>query len=168
MTTKPQQQGTNLLYALIAQARSYSDTIIMGRGDPDFDTPPHIIAAAKDAMVSHHADHVPPEGLLSLREAIAARVKRINNIDVSPETEVVVTNGGQEALLLMILAAVQPGDEIIIPEPNYNTYHDALKFARGVKVAVPSSAETNFRTDPAAVRRAITERTRAISAGVAE
>jgi aminotransferase len=159
---KPQQQGTNLLYALIAQARTYPDAIIMGRGDPDFDTPPHIVAAAKQAMLDHHADYAPPEGLLSLRQAIAERVKRINNIDVSPETEVVVTNGGQEALLLMILTAIYPGDEIIIPEPNYNTYHDALKFARGVKVAVPSSADTHFRTDPDEVRKVISERTRAM------
>ncbi|PJF27419.1 MAG: pyridoxal phosphate-dependent aminotransferase [Phototrophicales bacterium] len=158
----PQQQGTNLLYALIAQARTYPDAIVMGRGDPDFDTPPHIVEAAKQAMVNHHAEYAPPEGMLSLRQAIAERVKRVNNIDVSPETEVVVTNGGQEALFLMILAAINPGDEIIIPEPNYNTYHDALKFARGVKVSVPSSADTNFRTDPDKVRKAITDRTRAL------
>ncbi|MBN8637495.1 MAG: hypothetical protein J0M07_19390, partial [Anaerolineae bacterium] len=72
MTTAP-KQGTNLLYALIAQARGYSDTIIMGRGDPDFDTPPHIIEAAKRAMVEHHADYVPPESLPALRQAIAER-----------------------------------------------------------------------------------------------
>jgi len=157
-----QKQGTNLLYALIAQAKTYNDTIIMGRGDPDFDTPPHIVAAAKQAMIEHHAEYVPVEGLLSLRQAIADRVKRVNNIDVDPDTEVVVTNGGQEALMLMILAVIGPGDEIIVPEPNYNTYHDALKFARGVKVSVPSNADTNFRTSPDDVRAAITPRTRAL------
>lgn len=162
MTNAQKKQGTNLLYSLIAEARTYSDTIIMGRGDPDFDTPPHIIAAAKQAMIDHHADYVPPEGLLSLRQAIAERVKRVNNIDADPETEIVVTNGGQEALLLMVLAALSPGDEIIIPEPNYNTYHDALNFAKAVKVSIPSSADTNFRTDPEAVRAAITDKTRAL------
>jgi aminotransferase len=161
MATAP-KQGTNLLYALIAQARGYSDAIIMGRGDPDFDTPPHIIEAAKRAMVEHHADYVPPEGLPALRQAISARVKRINNIDVDPETEVVVTNGGQEALVLMLLAALAPGDALIVPEPNYNTYADALKFARAEKISIPSTAETNFRTDPEKVRRAITDKTRAL------
>lgn len=161
MTTAP-KQGTNLLYALIAQARGYSDTIIMGRGDPDFDTPPHIIEAAKRAMVEHHADYVPPEGLPALRQAIADRVKRVNNIDVDPATEVVVTNGGQEALVLMVLTALGPGDAIIVPEPNYNTYADALKFARAEKISIPSTADTNFRTDPEAVRRAITDKTRAL------
>jgi aminotransferase len=89
-------------------------------------------------------------------------VKRINNIDVDPETEVVVTNGGQEALVLMLLAALAPGDALIVPEPNYNTYADALKFARAEKISIPSTAETNFRTDPEKVRRAITDKTRAL------
>lgn len=161
MTTTA-KTGTSLLYALIGQARGYSDAIIMGRGDPDFDTPPHIVEAAKKAMVEHHADYVPPEGLLALRQAISDRVKRVNGIDVDPANEVVVTNGGQEALVLMILAALGPGDAIIVPEPNYNTYHDALNFARAEKISIPSSADTNFHTDPEAVRAAITDRTRAL------
>jgi aminotransferase len=154
--------GTNLLYALIAQARGYSDTIIMGRGDPDFDTPPHIVEAAKKAMVEHHAEYAPPEGLPALRQAISDRVRRVNGIDVDSAREVVVTNGGQEALVLMLLAALSPGDAIIVPEPNYNTYHDALNFARAEKISIHSSADTNFHTDPEAVRAAITDRTRAL------
>ena len=128
--SKKQDQGTNLLYRLIGEARTYDDVIVMGRGDPDFDTPAHIVAAAKQAMIHHHADHAPPEGLPALREAIAQRVKRVNNIDVDPATEVVVTNGGQEALFLMVLAVIKPGDEMIVPEPNYNTYADSLAFRR--------------------------------------
>ncbi|MCU0512343.1 MAG: aminotransferase class I/II-fold pyridoxal phosphate-dependent enzyme [Anaerolineae bacterium] len=163
MTTQPKQkQGTDLLYSLIAEARTYPDAIILGRGDPDFDTPAHIIAAAREAMIQQHAGYVPPEGLLSLREAIAQRVKAINHIDVDPATEVVVTNGGQEALFLMVLAVLEQGDEIIVPEPNYNTYHDALKFTGAVKVGLTTSYETNFRADPADVRRLITPRTRAL------
>ena len=134
----------------------------MGRGDPDFDTPPHIVAAAKDAMINHHNDYTPPQGLLPLRQAIAERVKRVNNIDVDPETEVVVTNGGQEALFLMVLAVTSPGDEMIVPEPNYNTYADSLTFAGGVKVEVQTYAETDFRADPQDVRAAITDKSRAL------
>ncbi|MDE2636203.1 MAG: pyridoxal phosphate-dependent aminotransferase [Chloroflexota bacterium] len=160
--SKKKAQGTNLLYQLIGEARSYDDVIIMGRGDPDFDTPAHIVAAAKNAMVNHHADYTPPEGLLALREAIAERVKRVNDIDVDPATEVVVTNGGQEALFLMVLAVLSPGDEMIVPEPNYNTYADSLAFAGGVKVEVQTYAETDFRADPADVAAAITDRSRAL------
>ena len=134
----------------------------MGRGDPDFDTPAHIVAAAKQAMIHHQADVAPAAGLPALREAIAARVKRVNNIDVDPASEVVVTNGGQEALFLMVLATLGEGDELIVPEPNYNTYADSLAFAGGVKVAVQTGHEEDFRADPAAVRAAITEKTRAL------
>lgn len=160
--SKKKAQGTNLLYQLIGEARSYDDVIIMGRGDPDFDTPAHIVAAAKNAMINHHADYSPPEGLLALREAIAERVKRVNNIDVDPATEVVVTNGGQEALFLMVLAVLSPGDEMIVPEPNYNTYADSLAFAGGVKVEVQTYAENDFRADPADVAAAITDKSRAL------
>lgn len=160
--SKKKAQGTNLLYQLIGEARSYDDVIIMGRGDPDFDTPAHIVAAAKDAMVNNHSDYTPPEGLPALREAIAERVKRVNNIDVDPATEVVVTNGGQEALFLMVLAVLSPGDEMIVPEPNYNTYADSLAFAGGVKVEVQTYAENDFRADPADVAAAITDKSRAL------
>ena len=160
--SKKKAQGTNLLYQLMSEARSYDDVIVMGRGDPDFDTPAHIVAAAKDAMVKHHADYSPPEGLPALREAIARRVKRVNNIDVDPATEVVVTNGGQEALFLMVLAVLAPGDELIVPEPNYNTYADSLAFAGGVKVEVETSVQNDFRADPADVRAAISEKSRAL------
>ncbi|MDZ4766388.1 MAG: aminotransferase class I/II-fold pyridoxal phosphate-dependent enzyme [Chloroflexota bacterium] len=160
MTQK--KQGTNLLYSMMAEARQYSDVIVLGRGDPDFDTPPHIVAAAKDAMVQHAAENVPPEGIAPLRQAIAARVKRVNNIDVDPETEIVVTNGGQEALFLMVVAVLGAGDELIVPEPNYNTYVDSLKFARGVKVGVTTHYETNFRVFPDEIRAAVTAKTRAL------
>jgi len=156
------KQGTSLLYQLIGEARTYDDVIVMGRGDPDFDTPEHIVAAAKEAMVNHYADDVPPPGLLALRQAIAERVKRVNGIEVNPETEVVVTNGGQEALFLMVLAVIAPGDEMIVPEPNYNTYNDSLDFAGGIKVEVPTYADADFRADPEAVRRAVTDKTRAL------
>ena len=162
MSKKKPAAGTNLLYQLIAEARSYDDVIVMGRGDPDFDTPAHIVAAAKQAMIHHQADVPPAAGLPALREAIADRVKRVNNIDVDPASEVVVTNGGQEALFLMALAALCEGDEMIVPEPNYNTYADSLAFVGGVKVAVQTAHEANFRADPADVRAAISDKTRAL------
>ncbi|MGB7342095.1 MAG: aminotransferase class I/II-fold pyridoxal phosphate-dependent enzyme [Phototrophicaceae bacterium] len=153
------KEGTSLLYALFGEARTYDDAIIMGRGDPDFDTPEHVVAAAKEAMIKNHSDYVPPEGLLALREAIARRVKDVNNIDVDPNTEIVVTNGGQEALFLMVMAVTSAGSEMIVPEPNYNTYNDALAFAGGVKVDIPTFPKNDFRADPEDVRRAVTDKT---------
>jgi aminotransferase len=146
----------------MAEAKDYSDVIVLGRGDPDFDTPPHIVAAARQAMTEHANDYTPPEGILPLREAIAERVRQINGIDIDPETEVVVTNGGQEALFLMVLTVIGPGDELVVPEPNYNTYNDALRFARGIKATVPTYPHEGFRVDPTRVREAITERSRGL------
>ena len=103
-----------------------------------------------------------------MREAIAERVKRVNNIDVDPATEVVVTNGGQEALFLMVLAVTSPGDEMIVPEPNYNTYADSLAFAGGKKVDIQTWPEDDFRAEPTAVRAAITDRTPRAPAGIAQ
>lgn len=162
MTAQTQRRGTDLLYSLLAEAREYEDAIVLGRGDPDFDTPPHIIEAARRAMLEHGSDYTPPEGILSLRQAIAERVREVNGIVANPETEVVVTNGGQEALFLMVVSTIGEGDELLVPEPNYNTYNDALRFARGVKVGVPTTPEENFRLDPGRMRRAVTERTRAM------
>lgn len=160
--SKKEKKGTDLLYALIAQARAYPDTIVLGRGDPDFDTPPHIRAAAHEALLGHAGEYTPPEGILPLRQAIAERVRQINGIDVDPETEVVVTNGGQEALFLLVLTAIGEGDGLIVPEPNYNTYTDALLFARGVRQEIPTYAREHFRVDPDRVRAAITKKTRAV------
>lgn len=160
--TAQAKRGTDLLYALIAEARTYPDAIILGRGDPDFDTPAHIVAAARAAMLAHGADHSPPEGLLALREAISARVRRYNQIEADPTTEVVVTNGGQEALFLMVLATVGEGEGLLVPEPNYNTYNDALRFARGEKIGVPTLVGENFRVSPERVRAAIRPEARAL------
>lgn len=162
MTQKDEKRGTLLLYQLLAEAREYPDTIFMARGDPDFDTPSHIIKAAREAMLHHANDYTPPEGILSLRQAIAARTKQINNIEVDPETDIVVTNGGQEALFLMVLSVLGSGDAMLVPEPSYNTYNDALRFAGGEKISVPTYVAEDFYTDPDRMRQAITGRTRAM------
>ena len=140
--------GTALFYSLIAKAKEL-DAIVLGRGDPDFDTPANIVEAANRAMQMDNLKPSPVEGLLDLRKAISERVKRINDIDVDPETGVVITNGGQEAIMLMVLASIGAiGDEMIVPEPNYSTYNDALEFAGGNKVGIPTLLEKDFAVDP--------------------
>lgn len=161
MAEKP-KRGMALIYSLIAQARQYDDAILLGRGDPDFDTPPHIVAAADEAMQKYTSDYSPPEGILPLRQAIADRVKKYNNFEVDPETEVVVTNGGQEALFLMVLATIGPGEALLTPDPSYNTYDNSVTFAGGESIFVPTTPETDFRVDPEAMRAAITEQTSAM------
>lgn len=156
------KEGTTLLYGLIAEARTYPDAIVLGRGDPDFDTPQYIVEAARDAMLEDPGGDVPTEGLPALREAIAERVKKVNGIDIDPDSEVVFTNGGQEALFLMVVACMDEGDELLVPDPNYNAYNDALRFAGGTKVKVPTCLEEDFRVHPERMRAAITDRTKAM------
>jgi aspartate/methionine/tyrosine aminotransferase len=89
-------------------------------------------------------------------------VKRVNNFDVDPETEVVVTNGGQEALFLMVAATVGEGEGLLVPEPNYNTYNDSLVFAGGEKIPVPTFSAEDFRVAPDRMEAAITDNARAM------
>ena len=154
--------GTALFYSLIAKAKAL-DAIVLGRGDPDFDTPANIVEAANRAMQMDNLKPSPVEGLLDLRKAISERVKRINDIDVDPETGVVITNGGQEAIMLMVLASIGAiGDEMIVPEPNYSTYNDALQFAGGNKVGIPTLLEKDFAVDPGLVEQAVSDRSAAL------
>ena len=154
--------GTALFYSLIAKAREL-DAIVLGRGDPDFDTPANIVEAANKAMQRDNLKPSPVEGLFDLRKAISERVQRINGINVEPETGVVVTNGGQEAIMLMVLASIGAiGDEMIVPEPNYSTYNDALEFAGGNKVGIPTLLEKDFAVDPDLVEQAVSDRSEAL------
>ncbi len=153
--------GITILYSLLEKVKQYPDGISLGRGDPDFDTPAHICDAVRrglDGEDPRSSEQVRAE----LHRAIAGRLRAVNGIEIDPRTEIVLTQGGQEALCLMILATLGPGDEIIVPDPNYNTYADAVAIAGGLRVLVPTAVEENFTVDPDRVRAAITPRTRAL------
>jgi aminotransferase len=153
---------TSQVYALMRKAKGYADHIALGRGDPDFDTSEAVLARTEQLLSGTKPDQIPVEGLPELREAIADRVGRMNGIKANPDTEVLVTNGGQEALFLMVLSVIDRGDEVVLPEPNYNTYKDAISFAGGVRVGVPTKREESFRADPRLMEAAVTPRTRAL------
>jgi aminotransferase len=153
---------TSQVYALMKKAKSYENRIELGRGDPDFDTPEPVLAKTEELLSGPKPGQIPVEGIFDLRKAIAERVERINGIKADPDTEVIVTNGGQEALFLMVQSVIDKNDEIILPEPNYNTYKDAINFAGGIRVGVPTKREESFRVDPPLVEAAITPRTRAM------
>ncbi len=154
--------NTSQIYALMKKAKNYENRIELGRGDPDFDTPEPVLLKTGMSLSGLKPDRIPVEGIPDLREAIAERVERINGIKVDPDTEVIVTNGGQEALFMMVQSVIDQNDEIILPEPNYNTYKDAINFAGGIRFSVPTKREESFRVDPRLVEAAVTPRTRAI------
>jgi aminotransferase len=147
---------------LIEMSGRIPDVISLGRGDPDLPTPPHIVAAARSALEAGHTHYTPLRGLDSLREAIAAKLRSDNGIEVDPDQEVLITTGTQEAVAVAMLSLADPGDEIILPDPYYHYYENALEYAGGRLVPIPTYAETGFTPDPEDIRNAITSRTKAI------
>jgi aspartate/methionine/tyrosine aminotransferase len=140
-------------------AAGLKDVIALGRGDPDLDTPEHIIAAGQKALGEGGTHYTHPLGIPQLREAIAASIKANGGGDYTAE-EVVVTAGAQESMFVAMLALIDPGDEVIIPSPGYGTYHQAVELASGTIVTVPTFEKDGFALTADAVAKALTPKTR--------
>lgn len=137
------------------------DVINMSVGEPDFHTPDHIKEAAKRAIDENFTFYTPVAGYLSLRKAIAAKMKRENGLDFAPE-QIVVSGGAKQSLCNVILSTVDPGEEVIIPTPAWVSYVEMVKLAEGVPVTVYAGVEQNFKITPAQLEAAITPRTRMV------
>jgi aminotransferase len=148
------------IFDLMELAQRKPDAISLGLGDPDLPTPAHIVAAAREAIDAGRSGPAPTGGLLELREAIGRKLARDNGIQADPESEVLVTTGGQEALFLLIQALIEPGDEVIVPDPRYTSYDNAIELAGGRMVLVPTDEAHDFELDPEEVRKRITPRTK--------
>jgi aminotransferase len=148
---------------LMALAAGRPGVISLGLGDPDHVTPAHIVEAAKTALREGRCEHYSdPAGLPELRRALAAKLRRDNGFEADPETEITVTTGGQEGLFLLIQCLLNPGDEILVQDPRYSSYDNAIRRAGAVAVELPTSQADNFDLDPATVAARITPRTKAI------
>ena len=130
-------------------------------GEPDFFTPDHIKEAAKKAIDDNFSFYTPVPGYLSLRKAIAAKLKNENGVDFAPE-QIIVSNGAKQSLCNCILSAINPGDEVIIPTPAWVSYVEMVKLAEGVPVLVYAGVEQNFKITAQQLREAITPKTRMI------
>ena len=137
------------------------DIINMSVGEPDFDTPDHIKEAAKKAIDDNFSRYTPVAGYLSLRKAIAAKLKNENGLDYSP-AQITVANGAKQSVCNTILALVNRGDEVIVPAPYWVSYPEMVKLAEGVPVIVFADFEENFKIDAAKLEAAITPKTRAM------
>jgi aminotransferase len=153
--------GTALRYALMELAKEIPDAIALGRGDPDLATPAHIAQAANKVMRSGHLPLMPVAGMPELREAIATRAKQDHGVSITANN-VLVTTGGQEGLFLVISSLLNPGDEILVPDPRYTSYDEAVNHAGGVMVAVPTYPEDAFDVRPEEVEKRITPKTKAL------
>ena len=130
-------------------------------GEPDFNTPLHIKDAAKRAIDENFSFYTPVPGYMSLRKAVSEKLRRENGIDFAPE-QIVVGNGAKQALCNVILSAINPGDEVIIPVPAWVSYMEMVKLAEGTNVLVPAGIDQDFKITPNQLRDAITARTRLI------
>ncbi len=137
------------------------DVINLSVGEPDFNTPDHIKEAAKRAIDENFTFYTAVPGYLSLRKAIADKLKNENGLDYTPE-QIVVSGGAKQSLCNVILSVINPGDEVVIPTPAWVSYVEMVKLAEGTNVLVPASIEQDFKVTPEQLEAAITPKTRMV------
>jgi len=137
------------------------DVVSFTAGEPDFPTPSHICEAAHEAIRTGKTRYLPTAGLPALRNAVARDYSAQHHVKVEPE-QVVITVGAKQALFNFFLAALEPGDEVIIPAPYWVSYPDQVRIAEGVPVIVETRASDHFRLRPDAVLKAATGKTKVL------
>lgn len=135
------------------------DVISLSVGEPDFATPPHVIAAAKAALDSGDTKYTPVAGTMRLREAAALHFRRDLGIVAKPE-QIIVSAGGKQAIFHALLATLDPGDKVLIPSPWWVSYPEIVRFAGAEVVDLPTTAAGGFRITAAQLEAAITPDTR--------
>lgn len=136
--------------------------ISLGIGEPDFAPPSHVLEAAKQALNEGKTHYTPSMGIPELREALAKKAKNESGLSYSPENEVLVTNGGTEAIFLALLAMINPLDEVLVPDPGFVCYAPDVLMADGIPVSVPLSEKDGFKYDTDVVMSRITDKSRVI------
>ena len=153
----------SLTLAIAAKAKAMKaegiDVCSFSAGEPDFDTPAHIKAAAAQALESGKTKYGPAAGEPKLREAIAHKLKTENGLDYQ-SGNVIVTNGGKHSLFNLMVALIDPGDEVIIPAPYWLSYPEMITLAGGNPVIVTTDAATGYKITPQQLRQAITPKTK--------
>ena len=135
------------------------DVINMSVGEPDFNTPDHIKAAAKLAIDENYSRYSPVPGYPELRQAIARKLERENQLRYQP-SEILVSNGAKQSVCNTVMALVDPGEEVIIPAPYWVSYPQMVKLAGGTPVIINAGFEQNFKITPEQLEAAITPQTR--------
>ena len=135
------------------------DVISLGAGEPDFDTPDNIKNAAIEAIRRGETKYPPVSGIMPLREAIAAKFKRENNLDYKPEQTIVGT-GGKQILFNAFMATLNPGDEVIIPRPYWVSYPEMVALCGGTPVFVDTTIDNGFKLTAEVLEKAITPKTK--------
>lgn len=157
------QIGTETAFETAARARALEasgrDIIHLHLGEPDFETPPNIVEAAVRALADGYTHYAPPTGLPVFRGAVAADFSRRRGVEVGLD-RVVITPGAKPVMAFTMMALLEPGDEVIVPDPGFPIYESMARFAGATPVPIPLRAGTGFRLDLDELRSLITPRTR--------
>ncbi len=157
--------GTETAFEVLARAKQLEaqgrDVIHLQIGEPDFDTPAHIVEAGVRALRDGHTHYTPGAGIPELRQTIAGHISESRGIDAQPE-HVVVTPGAKPIMFFTILSLVQAGDEVIYPNPGFPIYESMINFVGGTPVPLPLREERDFRFDAGEFRALVSERTKLI------
>ena len=137
------------------------DVVGFGAGEPDFDTPEYVRAAAHRAIDEGRTRYTPVPGTLTLRKTIAEKFMKDNGLDYDV-SQIIVSSGAKQSLFTALSVLVNDGDEVLIPEPSYVSYAPGVVFAGGVPVPVPTSEQNGFALMPEALAAAVTPRTKAV------
>ncbi|MBS0014866.1 MAG: pyridoxal phosphate-dependent aminotransferase [Arthrospira sp. SH-MAG29] len=163
LAARVEQVPQSVTLAISAKAKAMKaeglDVLNFSVGEPDFDTPQHIVAAAKKALDEGKTRYGPAAGEPKLRELIAGSLTQEVGVNYSAEN-IIVTNGGKHSLSELMMAIIEAGDEVIIPSPYWLSYPEMVKLADGTPVIVPTDAATEYKITPELLRKAITPKTK--------
>lgn len=163
LATRVGKVPPSLTLAITAKAKAMKaqgiDVCSFSAGEPDFDTPDHIKAAAKQALDEGKTKYGPATGEPQLRAALARKLQRDNKLNYAPEN-IIVTNGGKHSLFNLMQALIEPGDEVIIPAPYWVSYPEMVKLAGGTPVIVPTEAVNGYKMTAAQLHQAISSNTK--------
>ena len=160
MASKLPEVGTTIFTIMSRRAREL-DALNLGQGFPDYDIDPRLTELVAAAMSAGHNQYAPMEGLLALRERIAAKLLTVYGLSADPESEITITLGATEAIFSAVQAVIGAGDEAIAFDPAYDSYEPAVRLAGGRCVRLPL-AQPGFRYDWERVRAALNARTRLV------
>jgi len=155
--------GTESAFEVLAKAkaleRSGRQIVHLEIGEPDFDTPAHIVAAAREALDKGYTHYVPAPGIPELRTAVADFLERTGRMSTTPD-RVVITPGAKPIMFFTILALCEEGDEVLYPDPGFPMYASITAFAGAKPVPVPLREENGFAVDPDELASLVTDRTK--------
>jgi N-succinyldiaminopimelate aminotransferase len=163
MTVSRLRPYATTVFAEMSALAARIQAVNLGQGFPDDDGPPAMLKAAQDAIAEGANQYPPGIGIAPLRQAIAAHRRRHFGVEYDPDTEVLVTVGATEAIAAAVIGLVEPGSEVLLVEPFYDSYSPVLAMASAHRVTVPLVPDgRGFALDADALRRAVTPRTRAL------